>query len=195
MIRRNQIKIIIGLVGKKLSGKETFVELLKNMCGSKPAITQLRSSDLIADILDLVDLPHSREHMQKLPIALINAFGNNVITNGMRKRIQEADGNIIIFDGVRRKTDAEMIKKMGGIIIYIDANTKTRFDRTRKRKEKVGENSVTWEKFLEQDQAEIELEIPEIGKLADCQLDNNGTLEKFHAQIQELYLNHIKYTG
>lgn len=180
------MKTYIGLVGEKLSGKETFTKALREFMGPDVIIEKLRFSDIIADMLDILGLPKTRENMQKLPILLMGGFGADVITNAMKIRLEKSNANIIVLDGIRRFTDAKMLRKLpSSFLIYITASPEVRFQRVKSRNEKIGESSISLERFLEQEKAEIEREIPLIGKTADYTIENNSSLAEFKEKVRK----------
>ncbi len=53
------------------------------------------------------------------------------------------------------------------------------------RREK-GEGKITYEKFLENEEAETEKRIEMIGKGADYVIDNSGTLDELFEKVDEI---------
>lgn len=186
------MKLVIGLVGEKRAGKETFTDLLKEFLPAGTILVRMRFSDIISEILDILGIPKTRENMQRLPIALIREFGAGTITNAMKKRLTSAKMDLMIVDGVRRLTDAAMIKSIPeSKLVYVTAGALVRYERAKNSNAKIGEESITFEKFLEQDQAEIEKEIPLIGAAADFGIQNEGSVEEFRRQVQKFYQLYI----
>jgi len=73
-------------------------------------------SDILRDTLDLWDLPHTRDHLQKIAIVM-NAqmgFGDGVLSHAMRRRIMNDTADVTILDGVRWLGDEKMIHGPGG---------------------------------------------------------------------------------
>ncbi len=116
-----------------------------------------------------------------------NAFGAGALSQTMRARIKNATAEIVFVDGVRWETDRELIKSLHGILIYITAPHKTRFERLKKRNQKVGEATMTWEQFLKEDNAPNEIIVPQIGATADFLIQNNSTPEEFEKNIANMY--------
>lgn len=178
---------VIGLVGEKRGGKGTFAELLQaELPGAQ--ITCLRFSDIIGDMLDLVDYPRTRENMQKLPVGLMKLFDDtSIITKGMEKRIRGQVAHIVILDGIRTHSDVQTLKKFpGNLLIYVTASQEIRYQRALKAAGKVGENKISFEEFKRQDEAEIEKMIPVIGSTADHIIINEFTLEEYKKEVQAI---------
>ncbi|MDE2001328.1 MAG: hypothetical protein KGI60_02030 [Patescibacteria group bacterium] len=182
--------IIIGLTGEKAGGKGTFVTLLCEAAPDKK-IVRMGFGDIIGEICDILGKPRTRENMQKIPIALIKEFGeSDIITQAMRKRVaalSQGECDILILDGIRRWEDYEYLRSFpANHLVYVTASRWTRFNRARKRNEKVGEAQLTMEQFIAQDQAEIELLVPEIGKKADFRIDNEQPIDYYRMRVEEI---------
>lgn len=177
--------LLIGLVGEKGSGKDTFAHYLQEI--SQKKIAHIRFSDLLKQTLKLWDLPLTRANLQKLA-QVLEDFGEGTVAHGLEKQIKEADAEIIILDGIRWKPDVELLKKFPNHkLVYITANPKLRFERLKSRGEKDGESEMTYEQFLEEEKAPNELLIPEIGSEADLKIENNGSIEEFKGQVEKFY--------
>lgn len=180
--------IVIGLTGEKRGGKGMFVKFLQEMLPDKK-ILRMGFGDIIGDILDIIGKEKSRENMQKVPIGLINEFKEpDIITKAMKKKIErlvKENFDILILDGIRTWPDLEMLKSFpGSLLVYVTASPETRYERARKSNEKVGDNSLTLEKFKAQDEAEIERLIPEIGKKCDYTISNERTLGEYREDVE-----------
>jgi len=175
--------ILIGLVGEKGSGKDTFAKYLTEI--SSKNIIHIRFSDLLKQTLKLWDLPISRANLQKLA-QVLEEFGSGTIAHGIEKQISETNAEIIILDGIRWKPDVELLKKFTNHkLIYITADPKLRFERLKDRGEKIGESEMTYEQFIEEENATNELLIPEIGARADVKIENNSSMEEFDGKIKD----------
>jgi len=186
------MKLYIGLVGEKGGGKETFVQFLKEAAKDK-SVAHIRSSDILAETLSMYDLPLTRSNLQHIAIVLDDGFGKGTVTSAVAKQMREHPADIVIFDGVRWHTDAGMIKHFeNSYLLYIAAPLNTRFERVRSRKEKAGEEGVSFEQFLKEEQVRTEIEIPDIGKGADTVLNNDGSLQDFKKKVEDWYSSVIK---
>ena len=179
-------KLIIGLVGEKGSGKQTFVNFLKELRGDLK-IRQVRFSDILAQTLLLWDIPITRPNLQKLSLVMKDGFGADSLAKAAKFLSEDDNSNLIIFDGIRRKTESDLVKKMkNNLIIYITAQKDLRFSRLKKRSEKVGEVGLTYEQFMKEEKSKAEVDISSLGKKADLKLENNGSLEEFKSKIMKL---------
>lgn len=175
--------LLIGLVGEKGSGKDTFAKYLTEISNKK--IIHIRFSDLLKETLKLWDIEPSRANLQKLA-QVLEDFGSGTVAHGLEKQIQNAEAEIIILDGIRWHPDVELLKKFpNSKLIYITADPKLRFERLKSRGEKAGESEMTYDQFLEEEKAPNELLIAEIGSKADAKIENNESIENFDKEIRD----------
>jgi len=176
-------KIIIGLVGESGSGKDTAADYLKEKYGAK----LFRFSDPLRDALELYLDSISREEMSWLAVVFRKRFGNDILSRGLRKKIEKFNnGEIIAINGIRYFEDFEFIKSLpNSFVLYITLDSKKRWERIYGRGEKT-DDAVSYEKFLEMEKAETEVNIPKIGEKADYRIENTGTKEKLFAKIDEI---------
>lgn len=185
------MSVVIGLVGEKGGGKETFGKLLTAMAVPKTARV-VRFSDTLSDVLDILALERTRRNLQHLAVVIDEGFGKGTFTNAVKQRLLKETADIVFLDGVRWPTDYEMLTSLpNSLLVYVTADPKTRFERLRARKEKTGEANTTWEQFMAEEQAENERYIPQIGAKADFTIKNEGTLEEFNANVAEFYKKYI----
>ena len=176
--------MIIGITGETGSGKNIFCQKVKEQ---KLSVEIISSSVILREALKnfIPDDNITKEDLQWMALVLFNRFGTDVLSKAIKKRMLESQAEIVIFDGVRMLPDYEMVKELGGKIVYITADSKTRWEKVQARGEKKDDKS-TYAEFLKREQAGTETSIPEIGKKADFKIENDGTLEEFYAKIEEI---------
>lgn len=176
------MKKVLGLVGKTGSGKDTFFEYIKK---NYQDVFCFRFSDPLSEILRIFFKRIKKEDQQWLGFVLRQRFGNDILGKAILKKIKNIKRGIIILNGVRYFKEYKMIKKLGGKIIYITANSKIRWKRVRKRGEKK-DDFISYKKFLELEKAKTEIFIPQIGKRADFKIDNSLSKKDFCQKIEKL---------
>jgi dephospho-CoA kinase len=175
-------KIIIGLVGESGSGKDTVADYLEKKYGA----ILMRFADPLRETLSLYVQNFSREDLQWFSFALRNRFGNKVLSEALRKKIDLIDEGIVFINGMRVPEDYDFVKSFpNSFVVYVTLDQKSRWQRIYNRKEK-SDDKVSLEKFQEMEKAEIEVSIPKIGEKADFRIENTGTKEELFAKVDEL---------
>jgi len=77
------------------------------------------------------------------------------------------------------------------VLIEIFADERVRYERLIGRGQNADDTHKTFEEFIEDHKKEAELEIPKVARVAQERIDNNGTLEQLHAQIDALVKKYI----
>lgn len=180
-------KIVIGLVGENGAGKETFSNFLSEVTQGKK-VARVGFSDFLKKTLDLWGIPPTRYNLQEISIIMRRSFGEDIVPKGMKPFIEKTRADIIILDGVRWMVDVDLIRSFPkNSLIYITAPKKVRFERLKKRRQKVGEDQMSYKDFLDSEKRETEVMIPKIGKLSDFKIENSGTLQEFKSEVKQFY--------
>lgn len=176
-------KIILGFVGDLAGGKGTIAKYLKEKYG----VNAYRFSTMLRDILGRIYLDDTRDHMQTLSKILRENFGQDVMSKVIAKDVENDDNNLIVVDGIRRPTDITYLKEIPGFhLIYVTADSKIRWERLVKRAENPDDTTKKYEDFLEDEQAEADKLIKELGAKAEITIDNNGTMDELFAQVEKI---------
>ncbi len=177
---------VLGLVGESGSGKDTFCDYLKKI---RKDVFVFRFSQPLTEALRIFFDGIKKEDQQWLATALRKRFGNNILGEAIARKIKNIKEGLVILNGVRMWEEFKMIKKFGGRIIYITADSKIRWQRISRRGEKK-DDKVSYQKFLKMEKATSEILIPKIGKKADFKIENNGSIKDFCRNIKSI-LNKI----
>lgn len=176
-------KIIFGLTSEMAGGKETVKKYLEKNYQSKSC----RFSSIMRDILDRLYLEKSRDNIQKLSTSLRQVYGEDILALTITKEVKDIKSNIVVVDGVRREADIKYLKELDNFyLVAIEADSKLRFERLKKRAENPGDNEKTYENFLADHQKEADKQIPGVMKMADYIIDNNGSLKDLYNQIDKI---------
>ena len=182
-------KIIIGLTGPIASGKGTA----KKYIVEKYLAKDCRFSTILRDILNRVDMPICRENLQKISTALRQTFGEDLLAKAITKDAENLDSDVVVIDGVRRMTDiGHLIKLDHFVLVSIDAKPEARYERLVLRNENEDDKSKTFQGFLDDHKIETELTIPEVMTYAKEKINNNGSMEDLHKQIDEIIKKYTK---
>lgn len=179
-------KIIIGLIGEKGSGKGTVSKYLIEKYGA----IHYGTSKILKRTIDDLHLPASRENMVKLALVLKEGFWPTVVIDALIQDMEKNGSNVIIADGIRMHGDVEPFREKYGenfYLIYVTADLKLRYERSKARGEKSGEAEMTWLQFVNEESRLTEVSIHEIGATADFTIDNSGTPEDLNKQMEEIF--------
>ncbi|MEI6587981.1 MAG: AAA family ATPase [Candidatus Moraniibacteriota bacterium] len=178
-------KIIIGLIGEKGAGKGTVSDYLLEKYGA----VHFGTSKILRRTLEDLHLPVTRDNLIKLALVLKEGYGPSVIIDSLIQDMEKSEADIIIADGIRMHGDVEPFQKKyqeNFYLVYVTADLKLRYERTKSRKEKEGEENATLEQFLEEEGKLTEISIHEIGRRAEFKMNNNGTAEELKKQTDEM---------
>lgn len=176
-------KIILGFVGELAAGKGTVAKYISEKHGA----TSHRFSTALRDALNRLYLEINRENLQTLSTILRKNFSEDILAKVIAKDVEEDKNNIIVIDGIRRPADIIYLKKLPEFkLIAINADIKKRYERLIIRGENEDDKNKTFEQFIKDHKAEPELEIPNLMKTADIQIDNNGGYEELYALIDKV---------
>ncbi|EKE15816.1 MAG: hypothetical protein ACD_11C00103G0018 [uncultured bacterium] len=177
------MKLILGLAGEAASGKGAVSKYLQEKYGAKC----YRFSDFLRATLGVWHLETSRENLAKLSLIMRQGFGEDVFSKALSREISKSEGEIFVFDGIRRISDIEYIKTIEGFkFVYVETSLKKRYERIIERGENVDESGKTFEQFKKDHELETEVGIRDLKKHADIVIENNGTLEYLYEQIDDL---------
>jgi dephospho-CoA kinase len=164
-------KIYLGLVGEAGSGKNTVADFLEKQFGAQI----VTSSYLLKKAIQIFISKIGRADYIWFVEKLTEKYGEDIISKAVVKNMQEFSAPIVVFNGVRLPSDYEMLKKIGGILVYVTADSRVRWQRVQKRGEK-SDDRAPFEEFMAMHSAKTEINVPKIGLLADYQIKNDGSL-------------------
>jgi len=180
--------LILGLVGPLASGKGTVKKYIVEKYGGQDC----RFSSILRDVLKRLSLDISRDNLINISTILRQNFGQDLLAKAIANDAKNFDADIVVIDGVRRMEDIQYLREIKGfVLLSIDADEKVRYGRMVARNENAGDNKKTFEEFLADHKRETELTIPGVMKIADNVVDNSGTLDELHAQIDKI-IKHYK---
>lgn len=186
-------KLIIATVAEKGAGKGLFIQIVQKLLPGKKVVS-VRFSDIWREILKILNKEESRENISNLATAIRTLFNNEgVLVAAMEQRLAKIDADIIILDGLRKPEEVEpLVRANSGILVYIVADQKVRFERRRGHAETTDERNMNWEQFIHQEQLAPELSIRAIGEtMADARIENNGTVEEFKENVKVFLETHV----
>lgn len=176
-------KIIIGLVGPLASGKEVTKKYLVEKYNAKDC----KFSAILRDVLNRVNIPISRDTLQRVSTILRSNFGEDLLAKAIANDASKLESDMVVIDGVRRPTDIEHLVKLPNFfLVKIDADRELRHKRLVERNENVGDSEKNFEEFLKDHESEADSLVPQVMATAKYSIENNGSLDDLYKQIDNI---------
>lgn len=176
-------RIVIGLVGRKGSGKGTVARLIKDRYGA----SIYRFSDLLRDILDSLYVEKTRENLIHLSEILRKGFHQGILKDAMIKKVQADPARIIVIDGIRRLDDLSRLEELGDFhLVDVTAPVELRYERIQQRGENAGETTDSFENFKLTETAPTEITIADVEAKTQDKIENLGSYDDLVAKVDDL---------
>jgi dephospho-CoA kinase len=182
------MKLVLGLTGEKLGGKDTVADYLVKSHGA----FHVRHSHLLDEILNILGLPVSRRNEIDLGMGLRRTFGEGVLGKAIKKRVEDSTSSLVVMNGIRFQDELENAKTVNAKIIYVTAPEAIRYERFLRRQEKADDARQTIEQFRQQEQEPTEVGIPALGAQADFKIENTGSLEELYKKVDDIVSQLLK---
>lgn len=183
---------IIGITGTNGAGKDTLGELLAERCGYK-----FRSvSDILREELTSQGIAHEREHMRALSTKWANEHGHGVLTiKTIEAYVEEEEHEGykgLVIGSIRRPAEAEAIHTEGGIVIWVDADKRLRYERIQANNRGRVDDNYSFEEWSKHEDIEMQsiegqpgsINMLGVKEIADIHIENN--FESYDAYIDYL---------
>lgn len=182
--------LLIGLAGTLNAGKDSLGAILAEDYG----FLHMSTSDMIRlmkkrefgdspEALLLRNDPYiNRLRAERGPGFLVQAVHDDWL-----KSKEKYPGGYVA-SAIRAVGEAEKVKELGGIIIFVDADPMVRYERSQSRNRDANETGKTFEEFMATERSEIDVDqndksvqnLHAMKKMADVVITNNhGTVEEF----------------
>lgn len=175
-------RIVIGLIGRKGSGKGTVARLIKERHGG----SIYRYSELLRDILDRLFIEKNRTNLVNLSEILRKQFGEGVLKEAMLKLVERDNASLVVIDGIRRLGDLEGLERLGTLyLINVAAPVELRYTRVAQRIENADEATASLEEFKRLESAPTEVTISDVETRAWKTIENLGSYDDLAARVDE----------
>ncbi|BAA29603.1 AAA family ATPase [Pyrococcus horikoshii] len=189
-------KTIVGIAGKIAAGKTTVAKFLEELGFCRISCSEPLLDILTGNVSEYSWVPEvnfkgepTRENLIELGRLLKEKYGEDILIRLAIDKLRRCKN--IAIDGVRSLGEVEAIKRMGGIIIYIEARAEVRFERLRKRCSEKDRGIKTLQDLLRFDEWEERLySTTNIKEKADFVILNEGSLEELKKKVREILREH-----
>lgn len=167
---------VIGLAGTNGSGKDTVAQILAEDYG----FFVVSATEMLEEELKKRGLAFERENKRKVGNEWREKYGLSAIVDKAIELANAADADKLVIGSLRHPAEAEKVKELKGIVIWVDADPHVRYDRIQKNNRGRVEDNKTFEQFLKEEQDEMhstgratEIVGVEVKKIADIFIENN----------------------
>lgn len=176
------MKTVIGLIGRPGVGKDTFVTLFSEATEKKVEKFSF-SKILIEEYCGHLGIDPTHANLQYIGDAIRPEW----LHARAKQFIDSSDADIIIIPSIRREADFLFVQSFPEHrLIGIETDEKLAFERMKKRKEKPGEEHLTWEAYQTLRNAPIDQEVGDLLSKADITVHNSGSLEELKTAITNI---------
>lgn len=176
--------MIIGLTGKNAAGKGEVATVLK-----EGGFQYLSLSDMLREELKSRGLEVSRENLIQVGRELRERLGGGILADKVLQHI-EVDKNYII-DSIRNPSEVEVLRRRQTFrLVSVISSPETRFERIKARgREGDPDNLEDFNKLEAREAVSEDPNAQQLNatvKLADVELENDGSLDDLRHQVREL---------
>jgi dephospho-CoA kinase len=174
--------MIIGITGTNGSGKGTLVEYL-----IQKGFQHYSAREFITEEVTKRGLLLDRNSLRSVANDLRMQNGSAYVIESLFKKALVLGGDSAI-ESIRALGEAQFLKSQGALLIAIDADRALRYARITERGSAT--DKVAYATWVEQEEREWhnenahDMNVRAVMAMADFTIQNNGTLEELHAQIE-----------
>lgn len=185
---------IIGLAGTNGSGKDTVAEILSREYG----YYSVSATDMLEAELKLRGLSSERENKRSVGNEWRERYGLSYIVDKAIELAEKAGANKLTVGSLRHPAEAKKVKHDGGIVLWVDADQKLRYERVQSGNRGRIEDKKTYKQFQREESEELNkssikagLSGAEVKKYCDVFIENDGTEEELKKQIATKLGRHL----
>lgn len=189
---------IIGIAGSNGSGKDTVAAML----GERHGFFVASATKMLGDELTRRDMTHERVNKAALSAEWRKKYGMGAIVDRAVEEFEALDSPMkgIAVGSLRHPGEAEEVQRLGGIVIWTDADPKVRYDRITEvlREGREHEDSLSFERWQADEEREMQhhsgdnttLNVAGVKAVSDITIRNDkndikGFMDQAETQLSE----------
>lgn len=193
---------IIGIAGTNGAGKDT----VGHMLADKHGYLFVSVTDILRKEAERRGLPVEREVLRSISAEWRRQSGLGVLVDkavAEYEKVKEKSYTGLVMASLRNPGEADRIHELGGTMVWVDADPRTRYDRVQANaasRGRAGEDIKTFEQFQAEEAAEMQqsgddatLNMSEVKARCDTFLQNDSDVETLKADIGLLIYRDHKY--
>jgi dephospho-CoA kinase len=182
--------LVIGIVGRKGSGKNELVNHLHARCG----LPSLSLGGFVRNIALREGIRPTRANLFAISQRYFAMHGRDHFVAKAIQEIEREQLEAVVISGIRSPEEVTFLRERFGdafLLVHIQVtDLRTRFERTQERGDP--RDVTDYATFLLHDQTEEQLfSLTQTIDCADIRIDNSGTLHELHRQIQQSLVESI----
>lgn len=186
---------IIGIAGTNGSGKDTVAHMLTERYGFFFA----SASDMLGDELLKRGLPLERANKSALSTEWRRKYGLGAVVDVGLELAKKAGSQKMVVGSLRNPGEADRVHEQSGIVVWVDADQKVRYDRISSNNRGRVEDQKTFAEFIAEEKIEMThsgdentLNMSGVKTKADIFIENNdNNIEAFKNQAEKALSNYL----
>jgi dephospho-CoA kinase len=156
---------LIGIGGTNAAGKDTVAEMLAERHGWQ----FVSVSDILRDELRREGKPIERRLLRSVSAKWREEFGLGILIDKAVELYNPKKYNNLVISSLRNFGEADEVHKLGGKVVWVDADMQVRYDRIQSRMRSAERNEMH-----HKDGNQNSLNLSGVAERADIKLENNG---------------------
>ena len=185
---------LIGISGTNGSGKDTVADIIVKTFNFKfISVSQLLRDEAIKRTLSA-----DRSNTRLISSEWREKYGPSVLVDRAIAEFDQLKSNFngLIISSIRNSGEVEKIHQLKGIVIWIDANPRFRFDRIQsnlKTRSRPEDDKISFEKFLDDERTEMylsatntTLDMNNVKQQADFNIINESSIDQLKSELLQI---------
>ncbi len=185
---------LIGISGTNGSGKDTVADIIVKTFNFKfISVSQLLRDEAIKRTLSA-----DRSNTRLISSEWREKYGPSVLVDRAIAEFDQLKSNFngLIISSIRNSGEVEKIHQLKGIVIWIDANPRFRFDRIQSNlmiRSRPEDDKISFEKFLDDERTEMylsatntTLDMNNVKQQADFNIINESSIDQLKSELLQI---------